>query len=66
MGTLSTQAAVPMVAGAVLVGVLLVGTPMAIALVDPPAAPIRTCPDGRDAQPFFGGVAVHVVDRPGG
>jgi hypothetical protein len=54
----------PLVVGAALVAVVFVGTPMAVALVDPPAAPVRTCPDGRAAEPLFGGVAVHVVDAP--
>jgi len=60
----SREAVAPLVAGAVLVGVIFVGTPMAIALVDRPAAPVRTCPDGRAAEPLFGGVAVQVVDEP--
>ncbi len=47
-------------------GVIFVGTPMAVALVDPPAAPARMCPDGRPAEPLFGGVAVQVVDEPRG
>ena len=64
--TLPREAATPLVAGAVLLGVLFVGTPLAVALVDPPASPPRTCPDGRSAQPLFGGVAVQVVDDPVG
>jgi hypothetical protein len=63
----SRELALPLVAGAALLGVLFVGAPVAMAVVDPPAAPGRTCPDGLPAEPLFGGAAVQIVpDGTGG
>lgn len=50
----------PLVTGGVLVGAILLGTPVAMATVDRPALPDRRCPDGRAAEPLLGGVALRV------
>ena len=57
---------VPAAAGGALVAIILVGTPLAQALVSGPDAPARRCPDGSRARAFAGGVAVHVVGNEAG
>ncbi|HEV2311361.1 MAG TPA: hypothetical protein VGU73_12640, partial [Acidimicrobiia bacterium] len=51
----------PALLGVVLVVVLFVGTPVAMALVSRPALSTPRCPGGAPAQPLIGGVAVAVV-----
>lgn len=58
----NTSSWLPLAVGGGLVAVLLVGTPLAMAIVDKPRVPARACPDGRRAEPLFGGVKVHLVD----
>jgi hypothetical protein len=51
----------PAVAGAALVGLVVIGTPLAMVAVRRPATPPRQCPDGRPAEALLGGVALGVV-----
>jgi hypothetical protein len=57
----------PPVAAAALLAIIVLGAPVAMAVVDPPpldAAP--TCPDGRPADQLLGGVGVRIVAEAGG
>jgi hypothetical protein len=59
--TLSVTA--PAWVGAGIVAAMFLGTPIAMAAIKRPALPSRRCPNGQEAQPLIGGVAVRVVGR---
>ena len=52
---------VPVAVGATIVAITVFATPLATATVSKPEVRSRTCPDGRRAVAFTGGVAVHLV-----
>ncbi len=61
-----TRAAlVPAGAGLALLATILLGAPVAMAVVDPPALSPPVCADGRPAESLLGGVGVRLLDRPG-
>lgn len=61
-----TAGALPLVVGGAFLATLALGTPLAMAAVDPPDVAPRRCSDGRAAEPLIGGVAVRVVADPVG
>jgi hypothetical protein len=52
---------IPLAVGLALVAFIVIGGPVAAALVSRPEVNARTCPDGRPAKAFLGGEAVQLV-----
>ncbi|MDQ6948819.1 MAG: hypothetical protein M3256_21815, partial [Actinomycetota bacterium] len=66
VGVRSTDPWWPLAAGGGLMALVLLGTPVAMAVVAGPDTPVRRCPDGQQAEPMVGGVSVRVVNTPPG
>jgi hypothetical protein len=53
----------PVLVGGAVAAIAVIGAPIAAAVVDRPATPPKSCPDGRQAEPLIGGAGVTLVEN---